>query len=415
MSRNLSARLERVLPPEALDLLRHAAEEAAQQGFSLYIVGGFVRDLLLGRPGLDFDLVVEGDSMALARALAARYGGRVTVHPRFGTAKWDLRGARLERLSLKSLDFVSARSEVYKHPAALPTVRAGSIEDDIRRRDFTINTLAIRLDGEHFGALRDEAGGLEDLERGWVRVLHPRAFLDDPTRLYRAVRYEQRYGFQIAPETLSLIPEARPLIGRLSPKRIRHELDAILDEPRATSMLNRLEQLDLLRPIHPALSRAFGLFSRPAFEGQPRSMRWLLWLLPLSLEEIEALNARLHFPAAWMRALRAASPLFANLSTLAGLSPSEVVLRLEGLPAEAIRAVSLAAPPGSPAHLLQAYLSTWCHLRPKTSGHDLKRLGLPEGPHYRQILWKLRAAWLDGQVTTEHAEKQLLQELLEGV
>lgn len=414
MSRNLSALLERSLPLEQLELLRRAADEASRQGFPLYIVGGFVRDLVLGRPSLDFDLVVEGDSIALARALAERYGGKVTAHPRFGTAKWHLRGARPEHSStLDALDFISARSEVYKHPAALPTVKMGKIEDDIRRRDFTINTLAIRLDGKHFGILRDEVGGLEDIERGRVRVLHARAFLDDPTRMYRAVRYEQRYGFHIVPETLNLIPEARPLIARLSPKRIRHELDLILDEPDAASMLKRLEQLDLLRPIHPSLSRALGLLDPSIYDGQPRLLRWVLWLLPLSPEEIEALNTRLHFPAALMRSLRTAPRLFADLSAFAGLPPSEVVRRLDGLPEEAIRAAALAATAENSKRPLQEYLSTWRHLRPKTTGHDLKRLGLREGPQYQQILWKLRAAWLDGRVATEQDEQRLLQALLQ--
>ncbi|MBE3117409.1 MAG: CCA tRNA nucleotidyltransferase, partial [Candidatus Atribacteria bacterium] len=241
-------RLERTLPPDYLTLLHLVADEAAARGLPLYLVGGFVRDLLLGRSVKDFDLVVEGDAISLAKALAAQHGGRVTVHVRFGTAQWFLPDS-----DIHALDFISTRSESYKHPAALPTVKPGMLIDDLRRRDFTINTLALRLDGDHFGELRDDLGGLEDLQAGLVRVLHPVSFVDDPTRLFRAVRYELRYGFQIAPETLALIPDARLLINRLSAERVRHELDLILEEENAASMLKRLAELGILAAAHPAL------------------------------------------------------------------------------------------------------------------------------------------------------------------
>ena len=248
MENNLSDLLQKTISSDQLDLIHRVADEASALGFPIYIVGGFVRDLLLGHPSLDFDLVVEGDVIKLANSLASKYGGKATVHQKFGTAKWFV-----EMVQTFLLDLISARSEIYKHPAALPTVKLGTISDDLHRRDFTINTLAIRLDSNHFGELHDELGGLDDLQHGLVRVLHPRSFIDDPTRIFRAVRYEKRYGFKIAKETLALIPEARQLIEKLSAQRIRHELDLILDEPNAASMLARLDKLGLLKPIHPSL------------------------------------------------------------------------------------------------------------------------------------------------------------------
>ncbi|MBI3738423.1 MAG: CCA tRNA nucleotidyltransferase, partial [Chloroflexi bacterium] len=236
MTRNLAGLLEKSLDSTRLDLIHRVADESSALGFSLYIVGGFVRDLVLGRDGADFDLVVEGDAIRLARALVSKYGGKVAVHDKFGTAKWDIRESGIVNRGSASdsrlptpdfLDLISSRSETYANPAALPTVKMGSLADDIRRRDFTINTLALRLDGDHFGELRDDLGGLADLQKGVVRVLHPRSFIDDPTRMYRAVRYEQRHGFTIAKETLDLIPEAWPLVEKLSAQRIRHELDLI--------------------------------------------------------------------------------------------------------------------------------------------------------------------------------------------
>ncbi len=169
--------LQAALPVSRLRLLHLVADEATSQRTPLYIVGGFVRDLLLDLPSQDFDLVVEGDAIALANALVGKYAGRVTAHRRFGTAKWSIRASKLPdcpRSDLPdSLDLITARSESYSHPGALPSVHPGSLNEDLRRRDFTINTLALRLDGDAFGELRDDLGGLEDLKQGVVRVLHP--------------------------------------------------------------------------------------------------------------------------------------------------------------------------------------------------------------------------------------------------
>ena len=235
---NLRSQLEASLSSDQLRILHLVADEASQSGLPLYIIGGSVRDLILGAATKDLDLTVEGDAIALARALAKRHGGRVTAHSKFGTANWFL-PKDLATESRDSVDLISARSETYKHPAALPTVKMGTTDDDIRRRDFTVNTLAIPPDGSHFGELRDDLGGMDDLKQGIVRVLHAKSFVDDPTRMYRAVRYAERYGFKIAEETLALIPEARPLVEKLSAQRIRRELDLILEEWNAAAMLAR--------------------------------------------------------------------------------------------------------------------------------------------------------------------------------
>ncbi|HEY5671279.1 MAG TPA: CBS domain-containing protein, partial [Anaerolineales bacterium] len=258
---NLAERLERALPPARLALLKSVAKVAHEQKVALYIVGGFVRDLLLERPSLDFDLVVEGDAIALARALSRKHGGRVTSHARFGTAKWLLTDAgknqgdsrkatnRYDKLSNPNqefLDLITARTEFYTYPSALPTVERSSIKLDLHRRDFTINTLALRLDGRYYGELYDYWGGFADLRQGIVRVLHSLSFVDDPTRMLRAVRFEQRFGFRIEQRTLELLIEAIPLLERVSGDRIRHELDHILIEERAVEMLARLSELKLL-------------------------------------------------------------------------------------------------------------------------------------------------------------------------
>ena len=406
--------LKRSLGDERMRLLYLVAEEATQHGPPLYIVGGSVRDVVLGRRVNDFDLTVEGEAIVLARALASKHGGGVTAHTKFGTAKWFLpEGLKADH---ETLDLVSARSESYRQPAALPTVKFGSIGDDLRRRDFTINAMAIRLDDPHFGELRDDLNGLEDVQQGIIRVLHSRSFIDDPTRMYRAIRYEMRYGFKIAEDTLALIPKARSLVEKLSPQRIRHELDLILDEPNVIPMLKRLNELDLLAPVHPALA-AFDRSNLAASKPeeavlQNRNSRWALWLMHLTPQEIEFLNERLHFSTDLLKILRSTALLNANLTAVVGLKPSEAAEMLEGYSFKALEVVSSALPEGQIRNVLTSYISDWWHVKPKTTGHDLKRLGIPPGPKYTEILRRLRAAWLDGEVKTEEEEKNLLHNLL---
>ncbi len=414
--------LEHFLPPRQVVLLRSAAKVAAARKLPLYLVGGSVRDLLLGVAATDFDLVVEGDAVNLARELAAEFGGKVTSHVHFGTAQWFLAGPEHG-----VLDLISTRSETYRHPAALPTVQPGSLTDDLLRRDFTINTLALRLDGKHWGELHDELGGLEDLKKGLVRVLHPGSFQDDPTRLFRSVRYEQRYGFQIVPETLSLMPPAYSLIGLLSPQRIRHELDLVLEEEKSAAMLSRLAELGLVQKVHPALTwnkpiRGRFINGRDHLQKHPLKphpsteakslLGWHFWLMDAAAEDLESLEARLHFRAKLYESLLAASALSVDLPSLVGLKPSQWVRRLDDLPLTAVQAVFMAAPDGKARQALHSYLETWRHIKPKTNGHDLIKLGLPQGPRYQQVLLRLREAWLDGDVKTESEEMKLLAALV---
>lgn len=407
-----------LVPSNRLLLLRRVSDLATARRMSLYIVGGFVRDLLLNRPVNDFDLVTEGNAIHLARAFAHQVGGKVTAHPAFGTARWvSPKG--------ETLDFISARSEAYAYPGALPTVTFSTIEDDLRRRDFTINAMALRLDGEHWGELLDPLGGQRDLSHGQIRVLHPRSFLDDPTRLFRAVRYAVRYGFQIEPQTLALFNEdARAVLSTLSGERLRHELDLAFAEEQPAAHLATLRQHDLLAPLHPALLLAeddfpplvpppasWGMFNFPAMFTLQQALGWLVWLSPLTEEYLLALSDRLAFPASLTRSARAASRLLSCLADYAGLSPSEWTAHLEKIPELAIYAVYLRTQRPE----LAAYLSHWRHVRPTINGDDLKALGLPPGPQYQRLLWQLRAAWLDGRLTSELDEKRFLQSLLQSL
>lgn len=439
MEHDHSATLEKSLDGLHLELLHLFAHQAAALQMPLYLAGGVVRDLFLSRTINDFDLVVEGDITAFAESILKKYGGKILVHSRFGTAKWILNESTFKRLDFPvsrfpdfelSFDLVSARSETYSQPGALPTVERSTIDDDLRRRDFTINAMALRLDGQHYGKLLDPLGGAADLEHKTIRVIHPKSFIDDPTRIYRAVRYEGRYGFQIADETLTLIPDARSIIAELSAERIRHELDLILAEPNTATMLARLAELDLLQPIHPALFYGEAASARLANIGSFRALRrispwnldrgeankhilgWLLWLMSLSHNDIGSLNVRMQFTSDFLASLFAASTMFSNQSSFADIKPSQCAEKLGLYPLNAVEAVYFVAQDEKIKDIFFKYLSEWRHVKPHITGDDLKERGLEPGPRYGEILRRLRAAWLDGEITSKDQESNLLNELL---
>jgi tRNA nucleotidyltransferase (CCA-adding enzyme) len=379
-------------------------------------VGGFVRDALLEKPINDFDIVIEGDATKLGRALVQRFGGRVTVHAPFKTATWFV--PETFNFQPSTLDLISARSETYARPAALPTIKLGALTDDLRRRDFTINAMAVRLDADHFGELTDPLGGRADLERGLVRVLHPNSFVDDPTRLFRAVRYAARYGFKIESETEASIPSALKYVDELSPERLRHELDLILEEDDAVPMLEKLWALGIAQAARPALpsdEATRGRIQRavkvPSAVGSRVHFRWAVWLMGLPLKEIRALSKRLHFSAELLKKASAAASVFADLEALASLRPSGCVRRLDGAPEDALWAVAVCAA-GEARAKLENYLSAWRSMKPHTNGETLEELGVPFGPIRGDILRKLRAAWLDGELTSEEGEREMLRKMV---
>ncbi|GAI51444.1 unnamed protein product, partial [marine sediment metagenome] len=217
MSQNLSSQLEEYLPQQILKLVKDAGEKASKLGQELYLVGGAVRDLFLGRANFDLDLVVEGDAIKLAQELAKDGQAKLTVHPRFGTAKLSYTDF--------SLDLATARRETYSQPGALPTVQPGSLTDDLRRRDFSINAMALCLTPDRFGELVDLYHSKDDLDNGLIRILHPRSFIDDATRILRGLRYEQRLGFKLEPKTAELLRRDAAMLDTISGDRIRHELE----------------------------------------------------------------------------------------------------------------------------------------------------------------------------------------------
>jgi len=430
---DIKSQLESSLPADHQHLLRFVADVAGSLGFPIYMVGGSVRDLLLGRAINDIDLTVEGDSRALAELMLRRLGGKVMIHSKFGTARWTPTESTFERLEVPMpeasslpphLDFVSTRSEIYTSPGALPKVKMSSIEDDLRRRDFTVNAMAVRLDGDHFGALVDILDGRADLERSLIRVLHPKSFVDDPTRMFRAVRYAVRYGFEIEPETLNLFnDEAKSVLAELSGERLRHEFDLIFEEANPVLALEKIKELGLLAPIHPALrdtdcgllnkvegkpAEGFGEFAVPDILSFQQTLGWVLCLVGLSEKDVEEIAERLDFPALLTKAASAGTSLHKDLPSFKDWKPSQWTFHLDELPSLAVYAVWLVTSEGA----LREYLEKWQNVKPFTTGDDLKQLGLIPGPKYKEILSCLRVAWLDGEVQTEKDEKALRDRLI---
>jgi tRNA nucleotidyltransferase (CCA-adding enzyme) len=438
----IMTRLQSTLSPALLELLEIASAAAGRRGDQLYVVGGFVRDLLLGAEhGPDIDLVVDGDAIGLARALQREHGGRIRSHARFGTAKWILPDHWTSRPGVPgSLDFATARTEFYERPTALPSVERGSIKSDLRRRDFTINTMAISLNPDRCGELLDFFGGEADLERGFIRVLHNLSFVEDPTRILRAARLAERLGFEIEPRTRELIDDAIDLMDRVSGDRIRHELFASFAEKEPERVLDRLEEMGALQAIHPALTydawiakkfqrlrarlphwhrmtcRSPGARDdRPSPPESPEPTLYLaLWTYRLGAEAIEEIIKRLYVPSEvaglvrQMPALRIAEEQLQQPD----LRRSDIYHALEEFDSGALCLLWVATDEPAVRERVELYHRELQCIEPALDGHFLRQLGVEPGPIYREVLTAVRDARLNQEATTQADEEALVLKML---
>ena len=442
---NLSSQIRAMLPDTHQWLLEQISTMASKMNLPIYLVGGFARDVLLKSSSLDLDFVVEGDAIQLAQALMDKYGGRVVSHKKFGTAKWQTYGIKGIPLNLSktltkeqpnrlpdTIDLISARTEYYEKPTALPIIKKSSIKLDLLRRDFTINTMAVRVDGRHFGDLYDYWGGHQDLRKGLVRVLHSLSFIDDPTRMLRAVRFEQRFNFSIEERTLELLTEAKNLLSDVSGDRIRHELDQILAEEKAAKMLDRMKQLGLIEHIHPhfkwtqKLSLELCKFLVDDFpieweicsDDKKNTFRiygaYIILFARSERSELKKLVDRLKFKNHLRQMLFNANELWRNVKTFKKLSPSQITNNLEKFPQLVVFCVYYLTDDEEIRQLLYKYALKWRFVHPQSNGNVLKKMGLTPGPQYREILTNLKNAWLDGKIDSEEQEKIFLQHLIEN-
>ncbi len=425
---NLRALVRRRLPTRIFKRLREIGALADATSVSAYLVGGLVRDLLLGHKNLDMDITVEGDGMTFAQRLADRYGAGLKVFNRFATALVVFPDGF-------KLDVATARRESYSHPTALPTVDPSSIKDDLYRRDFTINALAIRLNASHFGELVDFYGGRRDLEANTIRVLHARSFVDDPTRVFRAIRFEQRFGFHIEKHTLTLLKEAAAsdLVRQLSGPRLRNEVMRLLSEQAPLRAIRRMADLDLLRFLHADLAftsplsiflsdlqRALAWWTKQ-FPRRPldRALVYFMGLLDgLSASATDAVAKRLALPGEQANKVRLAkkhqAPALRFLARHRSPKPSETYRALADLPNEGLVLLIAKARSKGIARLVSAYLTTHQHMKPTLNGTDLKALGIKPGPVYKKILDRLLDARLNSEVKTKADERELVKKLAQG-
>jgi tRNA nucleotidyltransferase (CCA-adding enzyme) len=427
-ARNVRGQLKAHLSDEPYRLLQSAGELAERRHVSAYVVGGFVRDLLLDRPNLDLDLVIEGDGIAYARALSRELHGTLETHDRFGTAVITLQGGR-------KLDIATARTEYYEYPTALPTVERSSIKKDLYRRDFTMNTLAIGLNPTQFGLLLDFYGGQRDLKDGIIRVLHSLSFVEDPTRVFRAVRFEHRFGFRLGKETLSLIKGAvkMDLFHRLSGSRLLTELIWLLSEEEPRQAVARLSQLNLLRFVHPKLKHTTQVgallkqvedtldWYRLLYLDRPIEA-WLVYFMALMdvlpADAVEETLTRLTVPLRQATKIRMArthtKDLLRRLERRPALKPSEYSRMLRKLPDEVL--LFSMAKSGSDAvkRQLSAFFTTYQHVKPTMTGADLRALGVEPGPVYTTIFSRLLDGRLNGELTSKADERALVMQIIKN-
>lgn len=439
--RNVAKLLRDRLPARVRHLLELAGRLGQRLNMPVYVVGGFVRDLLLDRPNHDVDFVVEGEGVAFARALAAELGGRVREHRKFLTSMviyHDEDGLE------QRIDVATARLEYYESPAALPTVELSSIKMDLFRRDFTINALAIRLDCTPYGQLVDFFGGQRDIKEGVLRMLHTLSFVEDPTRSLRAVRFEQRYGFHIGPSAEKLIKNLLSLhmLDKLSGKRIFNEYTHICDEDDPAACFERLDGLGLLRALGPSLTLTP---SKRQILQQVRSMlnwyrllyfdesveNWLIYFLALghrlNYAEVSANFAALGLPEGRKQeilqqreSMRHVQPKLARWQKAfeAGTGRiSELYLLLEKFSLEFLLYIMAGVEDSGLQKNLSRYITQWRREKPDIDGRDLRDMGIAPGPLFGRILRAVLVGKLDGETPDADSQRRLALDMArqEGV
>jgi tRNA nucleotidyltransferase (CCA-adding enzyme) len=409
---NLTKRIKQQLPPELVEFIQLAGQTAVSMETHLYLAGGIVRDLLLQRSNLDIDLVVEGDAIKIAGELARLKKGRLIAHSRFNTAKiqWDK----------WSVDIAAARGETYERPGALPTVQPWDLPSDLIRRDFSINAMAVSLAPSNYGELIDLHHGQEDLEHRFIRILHGKSFQDDATRIWRAVRYEQRLDFRIEPHTLDLLERDIICLDTISGDRLRHEIELCLEEERPEKALLRAGELGILSRILPSLKinrAAAGKMSRARGVLQPytppREIYLALLFYALNQEDLKQVVLRLNFPKAVTWDLDDTLRLRDELPSLAAVETplSQVYHCLHPYSQNAILANWLATDLPSVQQKIDAYLNHLRHVQPALTGEDLIQMGILSGPRVKEVLELLREARLDGKVSSLEEEIEMAKKI----
>lgn len=419
--RSLSSLLRDRFPSEIYNILRLSGEVAEGRGFNAYLVGGTVRDLLRGEENLDIDIVIEGDGITFAKMLGEKLDARVKTHQRFNTAQ-----VITDKMKF---DVATARTEYYESPAALPKVETSSIKKDLYRRDFTINTLAVKLNPQDFGLLIDFFGGQRDLREKTVRILHNLSFIEDPTRAFRAIRFSERFGFRISKHTENLLKSALKmnLFERLSGPRLYEELLLLFRETEPNRTLKRLSDFGLLKVIYPTLVfneeldttmksmyETFSWFNLLFLEEKTdRGILFLIAMLTgLKDEEVEDAIKRLSPPPKIKDLIIRGIPLAREvLKKLPLDEPVETYNLLSKLKLETILLAMATSKERQKQKVISQYLTELRKVKTILSGKDLKQMGIKPGPLYSRILKELLEKRLRGHLKSREDEEKFVRSL----
>ena len=434
---NISTKMKRVLPSEILKILHTIGRCANRAGYRAFVVGGFVRDILLGVKNFDIDIVVEGDAISFGRKLANLYKASLVAYRKFGTSTvvmdWPKGIHRPSGAGPKfKIDLATARKESYEKPAALPTVEFSSLKDDLQRRDFTINAMAASLNKGSFSQLVDFFGGEKDLENRIIRVLHDGSFIDDPTRIFRAVRFEQRFGFRIDKYTGDLIKNAiqEGMFSKTQHHRIRDEVILMLQEEEPIKAILRMKELHELRFIQKkirirksapilfaSIKDAFFWYKKSAFKKRHIDL-WLVYLMALlenlNLAETKAVCEKFSFRRSdsvrLLSEKRTSKKALRSLSS-AKLAPSKICSILEPLSFEEILFVRAKTKNKLVLSRISDFFAEHNRVRIKIGGDDLKKLGIKPGPLYTKFLKRVLHKKIDGELKTKRDELDFVKKL----
>jgi len=413
------------LPKEIISLLDFIGDLAAKDNLPVYLVGGFVRDLILGVKNLDLDIVVEGDGIKFAENLSVRLKARLISHKRFGTATLILKDGF-------KIDVASARKEFYPQPAHLPVVENSTLKDDHFRRDFTINAMALSIGKGNSQELIDFFGGESDLKSKRIRVLHSLSFIDDPTRILRAVRFEQRYDFRIEPATLKLLKEAnkQKMLERVDPQRIRDELILMLKEERPIKEIKRLKRITGFNFIDKLLlvsnktlalltsiEREIEWFKKVNSSRRPLDA-WVMYFIglvdELPLKDLRCVIDKLKLRKGEEKRILSFKDIpreVINELSKPDIKPSDLYHFLEPLSYEVMVLLKAKYKNHNLNNHIKDFLQIYNDTRISVGGKDLSNLGILPGPHYQKILSKVMIARLDGVVKTKEEELALIRKL----
>ncbi len=414
------ARLPRIIQT----ILRQAGQTGDREKIPVYTVGGFVRDLLLGIENFDLDLVVEGDGINYAQKLALCTGGDLRIHHAFGTAELKIpQGYRI--------DIASARAEFYSQPGALPKIRYSSIKQDLIRRDFTVNAMALGLNGDNFGQIIDFFRGEKDLESGLIRVLHNLSFIDDPTRIFRAIKFEQRYYFTIEPHTERLIKGAikNNILEKISAERLLDEMVTLLNEKRPISSIKRMDELGIMKAIHSdinidreileLLNEIYKNLSNKYYVKDIDITEWLVYFIAFTKklypEEIKKIGKKLKIRPELIEKLVWECNYCINLSNPDRLSPSIICKELSGLSMEFLFYMMSEIKNKIARRRIINYLTRWRHVKSTVSGSDLIGMNYLPGPYFRQAINEVREKVMDGIIKDREDALEYARNFMETI